>query len=69
LHKVLQEEPALEEFRPMYGMLAALGIEQGEPFTPDARMKAILERAAKAGRAQMLVAPWRSTMSPFLFLS
>jgi hypothetical protein len=53
----------------MYGMLAALGIEQGEPFTPDARMKAILERAAKAGRAQMLVAPWRSTMSPFLFLS
>jgi hypothetical protein len=53
LHKVLQEEPALEE--PMYGMLAALDIEQGKPFAPDARMKAILERAAKAGRAQMLV--------------
>jgi hypothetical protein len=61
LHKVLQEEPALEEFRPMYGMLAALGIEQGEPFTPDARMKAILERAAKAGRAQMLVAGFGSS--------
>jgi hypothetical protein len=27
LHKVLQEEPALEEFRPMYGLLAALGID------------------------------------------
>ncbi len=46
LHKVLQEEPALEEFRPMYGMLAALGIEQGKPFAPDARMKVILERGS-----------------------
>jgi hypothetical protein len=61
LHKVLQEEPALEEFRPMYGMLAALGIEQGKPFAPDARMKAILEQAAKAGRAQMLVAGFGSS--------
>jgi hypothetical protein len=61
LHKVLQEEPALEEFRPMYGVLAALGIEQGKPFAPDARMKAILERAAKAGRDQMLVAGFASS--------
>jgi hypothetical protein len=61
LHKVLQEEPALEEFRPMYGLLAALGIEQGKPFAPDARMQAILERAAKAGRDQMLVAGFASS--------
>ena len=61
LHKVLQEEPAVEEFRPMYGMLAALGIEQGKPLAPDARMKAILERAAKAGRDQMLVAGFGSS--------
>ena len=61
LHKVLQEEPAVEEFRPMYGLLAALGIEQGKPFAPDARMKAILERAAKAGRDQMLVAGFGSS--------
>ena len=61
LHKVLQEEPPFEEFRPMYGMLAALGIEQGKPYAPDARMKAILDRAAKAGRAQMLVAGFGSS--------
>lgn len=60
LHKVLQEEPALEEFRPMYGMLATLGIEKDKPFNPDARMKALLERAAKAGRDQMLVAGFGS---------
>ena len=61
LHKILQEEPVVEEFRPMYGLLAALGIEQGKPFAPDARMKAILECAAKAGRDQMLVAGFGSS--------
>jgi hypothetical protein len=61
LHKTLQEEPAVEEFRPMYGMLAMLGIEQGKPFAPDARMKGILERAAKVGRDQMLVAGYASS--------
>jgi hypothetical protein len=44
----------------MYGMLANLGIEQGRPFVPDERMKAILERAAKVGRDQMLIAGYGS---------
>lgn len=60
LNKVVQEETTIDEFRPMYGMLAMLGIEKGKPFAPDARMKAILERAAKVGRAQMLVAGFAS---------
>lgn len=60
LNKVVQEETTIAEFRPMYGMLAMLGIEKGKPFAPDARMKAILERAAKAGRAQMLVSGFAS---------
>lgn len=60
LHKVVQEEPPIEEFRPMTGMLAMLGIEQGKPFAPDNRMKAILERAARMGRDQMLVAGFAS---------
>jgi hypothetical protein len=60
LHKVLQEETVIEEFRPMYGMLAMLGIEKGKPFKPDDRTKKILLRAAKDGRAQMLVAGYAS---------
>jgi len=60
LHKVLQEEPAQEEFRPMYGMLANLGIEQGKPLAPDPRMRAIFERASKIGRDQMRVAGFGS---------
>lgn len=62
LHKVIDAEPVVDEFRPMYGTLAALGIEKGKTFAPDDRMKSLLEQAAKEGRRQMLVsayANWR----------
>ncbi len=61
LDKVIQEETRVPEFLPMYGLLAELGIEKGKPFKPDARMKGILERAAREGRGQMLVAAFDST--------
>jgi hypothetical protein len=60
LHEVNNAEPVVGEFRAMYGLLMALGIEKGKPFEPDARMKDILERAAKAGRAQLLVSAFDS---------
>ena len=60
LHQVIDSEPLVENFLPMYGLLSAIGIEKGKPFAPDARMKGILERAAKAGRDQMLVAAFAS---------
>jgi hypothetical protein len=61
LHDVFEAEPVVPEFRAMSGMLMALGIEKGKPFAPDARMKDILERAAKAGREQLLVAAFDSS--------
>jgi hypothetical protein len=60
LHEVIDAEPIVDRFLPMYGLLAALGIEKGKPFAPDARMKGILEKAAKAGRDQMLVSAFAS---------
>jgi hypothetical protein len=60
LHKIIDAEPIVPSFLPMYGLLAALGIEKGKPFKPDARMKAILERGAKVGRHQMLVSAFDS---------
>jgi hypothetical protein len=60
LNDVIQSEPLVEKYFPMYGQLAALGIEKGKPYKPDARMKDILERAAKEGREQMLVAAFAS---------
>ena len=55
LHDVVEREPSYEGYRDYYGELAALGIEKGKPFNPDARMKGILERAAVEGNAQMRV--------------
>src|SRR5262249_18491836 len=60
VNEVIQAEPPVEKFFPMYGQLAALGIEKGKAFNPDARMRRILARAAKAGREQMLVAAFAS---------
>jgi hypothetical protein len=61
LHKVMDAEPLVPAFLPMYGLLAELGIEKGKAFNPDPRMKAILERAAKAGRDQLLVSAFDSS--------
>jgi hypothetical protein len=55
LHRIMDEEPAYEPYRMNYGQLATLGIEKGKPFKPDARMKAILEKAAATANDQMRV--------------
>ena len=60
LHRVIGAEPLVPQFLSMHGLLSELGIEKGKPFNPDARMKAILEKAAKAGRDQMLVSAFDS---------
>ena len=60
LHEVIDAEPVVEKFLPMYGLLASLGIEKGKPFAPDAKRKELLARAAKTGRDQMLVSAYSS---------
>jgi len=55
LKEIIDLEPADDAYRPYYGELAALGIIKGQPFTPDARMFGILERAAADANAQMRV--------------
>ncbi len=60
LHEVVDSEPAFEPYRDHYGELAALGIAKGTPFTPDARMRHILEEAARIGNAEMRVEAFAS---------
>jgi hypothetical protein len=55
LHDVVDQEPAVDEYRAMYGVLAALGIQKGARFAPDRRMRRILESAAKLALEQMRV--------------
>jgi len=60
LHGIVTAEPPVAEFLPMYGLLSTLGIEKGAAFAPDERMSAILARAARTGRDQMLVSAFAS---------
>jgi hypothetical protein len=60
LNRIIQADPLVESFLPMYGLLSAIGIEKSKPFNPGARTKAILERVAKAGRDQLLVSAFDS---------
>lgn len=60
LDAVIQDEPMRPGWAGMYGLLRTLGIEQGKPFEPDARMRRILGRAARTARDQMLVAGFDS---------
>ena len=60
LHGVVTAEPAIEELRPMLGALAELGIQAGQPFAPDERMRQVLTEAARRGRDEMLVAAFAS---------
>lgn len=55
LHAILQEEPIEERDRFFAAWLQNMGIAKGKPFNPDARMKGILEKAAKIANAQMRV--------------
>ena len=49
LNKVIQEEPTAGSDPTTLGLFASIGIVQGKPFNPDARMKKILADAANIG--------------------
>lgn len=51
VNEIIQEEPAGVYGPDMTGIFAAIGIEKGKPFAPDARMKAILTDAVAVGNA------------------
>jgi hypothetical protein len=51
LNEVVQEEPTSAMDMETLGLFAAIGIEKGKPFAPDARMKKILVDAVAVGNA------------------
>ena len=58
LHSVVDREP-LEFLDPeLRGLFASIGIQKGEPFAPDDRMKKILVQAAKLGNATARALFW-----------
>lgn len=51
LAEVVTSEPPTQTDAFAMGLMRAIGLEPGKPFEPDARMTAILERAAETGKA------------------
>lgn len=62
VNDIVQSEPN-EAFHPeTLGLLAAIGIEKGKPFKPDARMKKILTEAAAVGNATARAITFKTRM-------
>jgi hypothetical protein len=55
MHEIITYEPAEAFGKELLGRLASLGIEQGKPFKPDARMRRIFAKAAEQGVAMSRV--------------
>ena len=62
LNQVVQEEPTDPVDPTTLGLWAAVGIQKGKPFKPDARMKNILTEAAHVGdaTARAIMYRWRT---------
>jgi len=58
LNDLVQEEGATAMGPEIAGQIAAIGIEKGKPFQPDARMKKILTDAAAIGNATARAVLW-----------
>jgi len=59
INENVQQEPATSYDPELAGQLAAIGIQHGKPFKPDARMKKILTDAAAVGNATGRTLNWR----------
>ena len=62
LHAVIDREPVTLIDPELRGLFAAIGIEKGKPFAPDARMKKILTDAVAIGNATARSIVYRSRM-------
>lgn len=62
VNHIVQEEPNAALNPETLGLLAAIGIEKGKPFAPDARMKRILTEAAVVGNATARAIVFRSRL-------
>jgi hypothetical protein len=67
VNHVVQEEPTEAMDPETLGLLAAIGIEKGKPFAPDARMKKILTEAAAVGNATARAQVFRSRLKDAYF--
>ncbi len=67
VNEVIQDEPSEAGDPEILGLLAAIGIEKGKAFAPDARMKKILAEAAAVGQATVRALAYRCRLKEAFF--
>jgi hypothetical protein len=67
VNHVIQDEPSDALDASTLGVFAAIGIEKGKPFTPDARLKKILTEAAAVGDATARTLTYRTRVKGAYF--
>src|SRR3954452_8833457 len=67
VNRVIQDEPIDALDPDTLGLFAAIGIEKGKPFAPDARLKKILTEAAAVGDATARSVTYKSRMKDAYF--
>lgn len=67
LNEVVQNEPTNGIDAETLGLMAAIGIEKGKPFAPDARMRKILADAAAIGSATSRAIAYRPRNPDFFY--
>ncbi|MGL3211848.1 DUF1254 domain-containing protein [Bradyrhizobium sp. BR 1433] len=67
VNRFIQDEPGDALDPDTLGLFAAVGIEKGKPFAPDARMKSILEEAAAVGDATVRSLMYRARIKEAYF--
>jgi hypothetical protein len=67
VNQVVQEEPNAALDPETLGLLAAIGLEKGKPFKPDARMKKILTEAAAVGNITARTLAYKSRIPDAYF--
>lgn len=66
IHEMLEEEPIEEQNMAMMGLLARMGIKKGEPFTPDAKMQAMYDKAGPEA-LQYMLEQYHRHLNPWMY--
>lgn len=67
IHEMIDEEVVLDRDLAMMGLLARIGIKKGEPYQPDAKLKAMFDKAGPEALEFMINQYHRSGMNPWMW--
>jgi hypothetical protein len=66
IHEMLEEENVEEQNLSMMGLLARIGIRKGEPYSPDAKMQAIYDKAGPEA-LQYMLEQYHRHLNPWMY--